>query len=335
MSKVTLLSIAEKFLEKEKTGHEYTEDKLIKQKFFFKLTEEEAPVTFDNESSVKCVITEENLNKAFTAKKIKKEANALYQIVVKKASFDVLFTTDIESKFVLRVVLHLDDFDVETIVKQDKDVPMNINAVNHVIALLKDLHSYYIMNKIMQSKFNESKVNASSFLNNKFDDIQNVLSFKAEAVYFFYKRRQYIKNPFLYTTIEKENPSSLAIHKELKNFDLKGTFLQNTNMKGVKELKPTKIDLSKIPSSYYDNEEVDEEYKPFLKQTSLTNPNSGLSKEMFLKHKRRRTNIPKPTKAPAVVQNLYNNYQNVLANITVGTVDRYLNMMKYKETISN
>jgi len=50
MSKVTLLGIAEKFLEKEKTGHEYTEDKLAKQKFFFKITEDEAPVAFDNES---------------------------------------------------------------------------------------------------------------------------------------------------------------------------------------------------------------------------------------------------------------------------------------------
>lgn len=335
MSKVTLLSITEKFLEKEKTGHEYTEDKLSKQKFFFRLTEDEAPVVFDNDSSVKCVVSEETMNKAFSQKKIKKEANALYQITVKKASFDVLFTTDIESKFVLRVILHLDDFDIETLVKQDKETPLNVNAANHVVALLKDLHSFYVMNKIVQSKFNESKVNASSFLNNKFDEIQNVLSFKADAVYFFYKRRQFIKNPFLFTTVERENPSSLAIHKELKGFDLKGTFLQNPNMKGIKELKPTKVDLSKIPSSYYDNEEVEEEYKPYLKQTSLINPNSALSKDMFLKHKRRRSNIPKPTKAPAVVQNLYNNYQNVLANITVGTVDRYLNMMKYKETISN
>jgi len=101
-----------------------------------------------------------------------------------------------------------------------------------------------------------------------------------------------------------------------------------------KEIKPTKIDLSKIPSSSLDNEEVDEEYRPYLKQTTLNVAVSSLNKEMFLKHKRRRTSISKPT-GKGFVSNLYNEYQDVFANVNLSTIEKYWNMLKYKETISN
>ena len=107
-------------------------------------------------------------------------------------------------------------------------------------------------------------------------------------------------------------------------------------MKGIKDLKPTKIDLAKIPTTYYDNEDVDEEYRVYLKPTTLTNPKSTLSKDIFLKHKRRRNKSAKPDKkAPEVVQKLFGDYQDVLSNVHIGTIEKYENMMKYKETISS
>ncbi len=66
----------------------------------------------------------------------------------------------------------------------------------------------------------------------------------------------------------------------------------------------------------------------------MTNPISLLDKETYLKQKRRKTNVPKPTKCPQNITNLYNDYQNVFANIKLSNLNKYLNMMKYKESLS-
>lgn len=338
--KATILSSVEKFLAKEITGSSSNDDKFAKLKFNLKIHQDEPLCLFDSESSIRCICSEDTIAKAFaSSKKNKKESinnDGLYQVTIGKSALDVLFTTDIEGRFILKAVLVIEEFDVDTSLKADKEISQNVNLFAQITVLLKDLYSLYIKNKIEENKFNSlGKINGASFHDKKFEEEpQNVLSFKTDGVYFLYKKRLFIKNPFAFNQDEKSNPNSNAIHVALKNANLKEMFLQNTNFKGVKEYKPSKIDLSKVPSNSYDNEDVDEEYKPFLKQTSLTNQVSSLSKEMFLKHKRRRTNLPKP-KGPQSLVNLYNNYQNILANLTVSSIDKFSNMLKYKETISN
>lgn len=205
---------------------------------------------------------------------------------------------------------------------------------------MKDLHLLYVKKKVKDSKFVEShdKTSASNFKNGAFDikEAQNILLVRTDASYFLYKKAVLIRCPYLYMFDEKPQPDSEAIQAALASFNPITSFFTNPNQKGVKDFKPSKIDLSKIPSSSYDNEEVDEEYKPYLKQTTLSNPSSVLTKDVFLKHKRRRSNIAKPDKkAPEVVHSLFTKYQDILANINQNSVDRYCNMLKYKETISN
>lgn len=251
-----------------------------------------------------------------------------------------MFTIDIESKFILKVVLVIEEFDLENGFKHDKEVPQNINLFPQIVASLKDLYLKYINDKISSHKFNESldKISAANFATKKFEitEAQNLLLLKSEASYFLLKKKLVLSNPFALAYDERHHPDSQAIHDALKNMDLKSSALQNQNLKGAKDFKPSKIDLSKIPSNSLENEEIDEEYKPYLKQTSLSNPQSILTKEIFLKHKRRRSSVPKPNnKQPSYLTNLYNEYQDILANINLSTIEKYCNMQKYKETITN
>jgi hypothetical protein len=338
MTKHLLLQSIEKFLEKERTGTKSTDDKLTKGKFHLKTYDNEPYVLYDDESSI-FVITNEDLIKKIVSsqKKPKNENEGSFVISIKKASPDVLFTTDIDKKSVLRVVLNLEDFEVESHSNKEKSIPKNVNSFRQVSALISDLYSYYISNKISETKFDQDskQVNALTFKTKKYDgEFNNFLSFKNDGVYFLLKSKAFLKNAYLYVNNEYviDNESLIKI---LKEFDLEGTLLKNTNLSGVKELKPTPIDLSKIQSTFFTYDNVDEEYIPYLKQTSLSNPASTLNKEIFLKHKRRRTNIPKPAKGNQTLQNLYNNYQDVLSNLTVGVIEKYVTMLKYKETISN
>jgi len=338
MTKHLLLQSTERFLEKERTGSKSNEDKLSKGKFHLKTYENEPYVLYDDESSI-FIITNEDLTKKVgsSSKKPKNDNEASYIVTVKKASHDVLFTTDIDKKSVLRVVLNLEEFEIESHSIKEKTIPKNVNSFRQVSALLSDLYSYYISNKVSEGKFDKDpkQVNALTFKLKKYDgEPSNFLSFKNDGVYFLLKSKAFLKNAYLYVNneyvIDNEN-----LIKILKDFDLEGTLLKNTNLSGVKELKPTAIDLSKIQSTFFTYENVDEEYLPYLKLTSLSNPTSSLNKEIFLKHKRRRTNIPKPAKGNSTVISLYNNYQDILSNLTIGVIEKYVNMLKYKETISN
>ena len=233
--------------------------------------------------------------------------------------------------------MYVEEFELEGNRSSTKEVPRNVNLFPQVQALLKDVHSAHVKRKIKDNKFNEvEKIDASNFHSNKFNiQAQNLLSLRVEGNNFLLRKKINIKNFHSYTNDEKPHPQEII--KAIINLDGKKTILKQPNLKElkVKELKPTKVDLSKIPSSALDTEEVDEEYKPFLQQTSLSNPISSLNKDMFLKHKKRKSSVPKPTKAPAVIMNLFNEYQNVLANVKLNSLNKYSNMQKYKDTISN
>ena len=74
LPKNLILSSCEKFLEKESSGSDYSEDKLAKHKFCFKIGDDKANIVYDNESSIKCHIEEELLNTALNnLKKHKKD----------------------------------------------------------------------------------------------------------------------------------------------------------------------------------------------------------------------------------------------------------------------
>lgn len=257
---------------------------------------------------------------------------------IKKSSLDILFSLDINTNYVLKVILYVEEFDLDGPFQSNKEIPSNVNLITEIQALLKDVHLTYMKRKIDENKFNEEeKIDASNFVTKKFETTpQNMLSLRVEGNNFLLKRKIIVKNFHSYTHDEK--PHSHEILKALKHLDSKKLIMKQANFKDskLKELKPTKIDLSKIPTSIFaDDDEVDEEYKPFIKHTSLTNPVSTLSKDIFLKHKRRRTNVSKPSKAPSNIQNLYNEYQNIFSNLRLNTINKYINMQKFKETISN
>jgi len=258
-------------------------------------------------------------------------------VVIKKSHFDILFSLDINSNYLLKVVLYIEDLDLEKSFEYNKEIPANINQLTQIQALLKDVHNTYVKRKITENKFvGTENLSAENFKGDKFEiSAQNILSLRVEGNNFLLRKKIKISNFHSYT--QDERPASQEIIKSLKAIDHKKVVMKHSNFKELKlkELKPTKVDLSKIPSSNLEDENVDEEYKPFLKQTSLSNPISKLNKETFLKHKRRRTTIPKPTKAPSTILNLYNEYQNVFSNLKLTTVNKYCNMQKYKETISN
>lgn len=257
--------------------------------------------------------------------------------MIKKSNLDVLFSLDISNNYILKVVLYVDEFEIEGNYNSSKDIPTNINLFPQVQALLRDLHNAYVKRKVKENKFNEvEKIDASNFFSQKFNiQAQNLFSLRVEGNNFLLRKKISIKNYHNYTNDEK--PLSQDIVKSIENLDSKKIVLKHPNFKDLKtkEFKPTKVDLSKIPSSSLDNEEIDEEYKPFLLQTSLSNPNSTLTKDIYLKHKRRKSSIAKPTKSPTAILNLFNEYQNVLANVKLTSLSKYMNMQKYKETISN
>lgn len=251
---------------------------------------------------------------------------------------DILFSLDISENYLLKAVLYIEEFDLDSAMSSSKEVPQNVNLFPEIQTLLRDVHSAYLISKLKENNFNETeKVNANNFVSKTFDTHpRNILSLRVNGNNFLLRRKINLKNFHSYTHDAK--PESQEIFKALKNLDYKKVIIKQANFKDnkVKELKPTKVDLSKIPVSYYDDEDVDAEYKRlFLKQTTLSNPVSNLTKDTFLKHKRRRTTIPKPTKSPAVVQQLYNEYQNILANVKLSTLNKYTTMQKYKDTISN
>lgn len=248
---------------------------------------------------------------------------------------------DLSLNFNLKVILVIEEFDLENNFKSDKTVPLNINLFSQITSLLKDFHNYYLQKKVKEHDYSDKgdKITASNFAKNNYSNLkdpQNILLIRTEASYNLYKKPAFIKNYYVLLNEERTKPDSEAIQKAIKSFDLKSSLLQNPNMKGVKDLKPTKVELDKIPTCYYNYEDVSPEYQFYLKPTSLNNPKPVLIKEMFLKHKRRRTSITKPDKkAPEIVQKLYNDYQDVFANVHIGTIEKYENMLKYKETISS
>lgn len=232
--------------------------------------------------------------------------------------------------------MYVEEFEVEGAFI-GTDIPTNVNLFPQVQVLLRDVHNSHIRRKISENKFNEvEKVNATNFHSKKFDhQIQNLLSLRVEGYNFLLRKKINVKNFHSYTHDEKPQPQEIL--RAIKALDGKKLALKHQNFKEnkIKDLKPTKVDLSKIPTSLLEDEEVDEEYKPFLKQTTLINPVSTLSKETFLKHKKRRTSVSKPTKAPSLIQNLFGEYQNVFSNIKLSALHKFSNMQKYKETISN
>ena len=74
LPKNQILSVCEKFLENERNNHTNVNDNKLKNKFCFKITEENANIIYDNESSIKCHIDEDVLSSAIhNLKKGKKE----------------------------------------------------------------------------------------------------------------------------------------------------------------------------------------------------------------------------------------------------------------------
>jgi hypothetical protein len=261
-----------------------------------------------------------------------------HTIHIKKSHLDILFSLDITENYLLKAVLYVEEFDLENALNVSKEVPQNVNLFPEIQTLLRDVHTSYLTSKLKENNFNDTeKVNASSFVSGTFETHpRNILSLRVNGNNFLLKRKINLKNFHAYTHDAK--PESHEIINALKHLDYKKVIIKQANFKDnkVKELKPTKVDLSKIPVSYYDDDDVDAEYKRlFLKQTTLSNPVSSLTKDTFLKHKRRRTTIPKPTKSPAVIQHLYNEYQNILSNVKLSTLNKYSTMQKYKDTISN
>ncbi len=245
---------------------------------------------------------------------------------------------DITENYLLKAVLYIEEFDLDNAMGSSKEVPQNVNLFPEIQTLLRDVHTAYLVSKVKENNFNDTeKVNASNFVSGSFEGHpKNILSLRVNGNNFLLRRKINLKNFHSYTHDAK--PESLEIVKALKNLDYKKVIIKQANFKDskVKELKPTKVDLTKIPVSYYDDEDVDAEYKRlFLKLTTLSNPVSNLTKDTFLKHKRRRTTIPKPTKSPAVIQHLYNEYQNIFSNVKLSTLNKYSTMQKYKDAVSN
>lgn len=250
----------------------------------------------------------------------------------------MLFSQDIAENYLLKAVLYIDEFDLDSAMSNSKEVPQNVNLFPEIQTLLRDVHFSYLLHKLKENNFIETeKVSATNFVTGTFESQpKNILSLRVNGNNFLLRKKINLKNFHAYTHDAK--PENHEIVKALNNLDYKKVIIKQANFKDnkIKELKPTKVDLSKIPVSYYDDDDVDAEYKKlYLKQTTLSNPVSSLTKDTFLKHKRRRSNIPKPTKAPAVIQHLYNEYQNILANVKLSTLNKYSTMQKYKDTISN
>jgi len=218
-----------------------------------------------------------------------------------------------------------------------------VNLKSHIKLLLRDLYISYCKGKISEKKFcsNVEKLNSSNFSNKKFDGVKmgeycNFYQMSNLSNNFLLKKETALDNPFPY--LYDETPSTDSIKRAIDKIDLKKVILRQSNFKDqkLKELKPSKINLSKIPLVQTEDMEIDEEYRQYLKPSTLVNKESTLSKDTFLNHKRRRSSGAKPTKShPSHLIGLVNQYQDVFANVKLTTVEKYLNMQKYKETISN
>lgn len=257
---------------------------------------------------------------------------------IKKSHLDVLFTLDINNNYFLKVVVFIEEFDLENTFNSNKDLPDNVNLFADIQKLLKGVHDVYLKRRKAEAKLTDNdKIQASSAYNKKFETTEELQSFLAfrDSRNFLLRKRIPIDN--FYSYINDDKPTNLSIIKALRNLDAKKLILKQNNYKKnkAKELKPTNIDLSKIPTNQYEEEDVEEEYKPFLKPTSLTNPVSTLDKDTFLKHRRRRSAIAKPSKVPASILALYTEYQNVFANVKLSSLNKYSHMKLFKETISN
>lgn len=337
MSKSTIINQVEKFLKKESETPNHSEDKVNKLKTVLKhLVEDNCFAIVDNECTVKCVFEGDIFEKELQRRKVKLENLGDQTCIILKSHFDVLFSLDINNNHLLKVVLFVEEFELQGQYIYNKEVPQNINLLPQIQALLRDVHSAYSLRKALEGKFFENdKISAANFFSKKFEaQAQNIFSLRVEGNNFLLRQKSYVPNFYSYTCDEK--PTTSEILKVMESTDFKKFLLKHNNFKDskVKELKPTKVDLKSIPSGSFEEENVDEDYRKYVTQTTMTNPISLLDKETYLKQKRRKTNVPKPTKCPQNITNLYNDYQNVFANIKLSNLNKYLNMMKYKESLS-
>lgn len=337
MSKSTLITQVEKFLKREAETTNHTEDRVNKLKTVLKhLVDDNCFAIVDNDCIVKCVFDSDIFEKEVQRKKLKSESLGDQTCVITKSHFDVLFSLDINNNHLLKVVLYVEEFELQGPYNYNKDLPQNINLIPQIQSLLRDVHNAYSLRKALEGKFfDNDKVSAANFFSKKFEaQAQNIFSLRVEGNNFLLRQRTYIPNFYCYTCDER--PVTSEILRVMESTDFKKFLLKHNNFKDskVKELKPTKVDLKTIPSGSFEEENVDEDYRKFVTQTTMTNPISLLDKETYLKQKRRKTNIVKPTKCPQSITNLYNDYQNVFANIRLTNLNKYLNMMKYKDSLS-
>ena len=169
--KHVLLSLVEKYIDegciKSDQRHLF--------KTYFKKDEFNCFNIIDKDYSIKCVFDKEFLKNFLSQlpSYVKLDSFDNSMVLIKKSYFDVLFTKNMNKTVSVRIVLYVEDFEVDFSIKARAEYKMiNVNSHNKIIEKLKEFYNNYTINDL-KNNFDPIHLNAQNFINKQFPLKQN------------------------------------------------------------------------------------------------------------------------------------------------------------------
>jgi hypothetical protein len=99
-------------------------------------------------------------------------------VLIKRFYFDILFTKQVNKNLSLKVILYVQEFEVDFSSKKNTDlIKRNINTHPRILEKLKNYFYKYTKNDIKNNLTNE-RYEAANFIQKKFNDTQNITFYK-------------------------------------------------------------------------------------------------------------------------------------------------------------
>jgi len=210
----------------------------------------------DKDYSIKCVFDKEFLKIFFShlPSYVKFDSFDNSMVLIKKSYFDVLFTKNLNKTVSVRIVLYIEDFEVDFSIKARAEYKM-INVNSHVRILEKLKEFYYKFTNIeLKNNFHPDYLEAKNFINKQFPMNYNSDS-KNRSYYKILKHGydNYLmntgiclenKNNYIYEAYSFENDEQEVVKE--KNTLLTNENINKINFKKLFVKEPNEINIENI-----------------------------------------------------------------------------------------